>query len=61
VSQAEVVAEKSDVTPAPPQTGSPKVEPTKTATPSASPVAPPPGQRKPLPPLRGNYTPAGKK
>ncbi len=28
---------------------------------SASPVAPPPGQRKPLPPLRGNYTPAGKK
>ncbi|MEK7249709.1 MAG: hypothetical protein AAB209_04720 [Bacteroidota bacterium] len=27
---------------------------------SASPVAPPPGQRKPLPPLKGNYTPAGK-
>lgn len=28
---------------------------------STSSVAPPAGQRKPLPPLRGNYTPAGKK
>lgn len=61
MSQAEVVAEKSDVTPEPPRVESPKSEPTKTGTPSASPVAPPPGQRKPLPPLRGNYTPAGKK
>ena len=28
---------------------------------AASSAPPPPGQRKPLPPLRGNYTPAGKK
>jgi hypothetical protein len=40
----------------------PKAE-SKPATPSSSatPAAPPAGQRKPLPPLRGNYTPAGKK
>jgi hypothetical protein len=43
------------------KTEAPIVEVTKAATASSSPVASPPGQRKSLPPLKGNYTPAGKK
>ncbi len=61
MSEVEVVAEKSEVTIEQPKAESPTIETAKTASSSTSPVAPPLGQRKPLPPLRGNYTPAGKK
>ena len=39
----------------------PKLAASDTPGSASSGTPPPPGQRKPLPPLRGNYTPAGKK
>lgn len=58
-----VVEGASDALVEPMKADAPSVEATKpVATSSSTPAAaPPPGQRKPLPPLRGNYTPAGKK